>query len=114
MTRIDLPHCHHGITQTITHAHRAFDCTFCFGPDGYIREVFMRAAKEGSDLDAFLSDSCIAISLLLQHGETLEAPSKAFGENRVEGAESDPPSSALGSIVRAGALLDRRALEVIR
>ena len=73
----------------------------------------MHSNKDGSDLDAFLSDSCIAISLLLQHGERMETLARAFGENRLEGAETGPPSSALGSIARAGAALDRKALEVV-
>lgn len=114
MTRTPLPNRRYGITskvqwKTWDGREQIFDCTFGFGPDAYVREVFMRAQKEGSDMDALLSDSCIAISILLQHGETCESLCGHFGENRPEGEASGPASSPLGAIVRVGADLDKRA-----
>lgn len=114
MTRTPLKNRRHGITSRVSHGGHDFDVTFGFDECGVIREVFMRSVKEGTDLSAFLSDSCIAISLLLQHGESMESLAKAFGENRLEGEIEGPASSALGTIAREGARLDRKALEVVR
>jgi hypothetical protein len=69
-------------------------------------EVFADAKRTGSDSQAQLADSCIAISLLLQHGLTMKQIAEAFGESRSEGMASGPPSSILGCIARAGVALE--------
>lgn len=88
---------------------RDFVITFGFDPqdDLHVRECFCHSAKTGSDIAAILSDSCIAISLLLQRGYSLADLAHSFGENRAEGEAHGPPSSPLGSIVRAGIALER-------
>lgn len=91
-----------------------FDATFNFGACGRVQEVFMRSTKEGNDLSSLLVDGCIAISLLLQRGETMAGLAAAFGENRAEGQMLGPPSSPLGAIARAGADLDQRAAELLK
>ncbi len=114
MVRNKLPNRRHGITETVTHVSATgnthkFDVTFGFDDVG-IREVFLHGGKEGTDLQAILTDACIAISMLLQHGETCQTLNHSFGENRAEGSILGPASSPLGTIVRAGAKLEVRAI----
>ena len=106
MTRARLPSRRHGITMPVEHRGQRFDCTFGIGEDGYVREAFMRSAKDGTDFSALMVDACIAVSMLLQHGETMQTLAQAFGENRAEGESVGPPQSALGAIARAGAAID--------
>lgn len=103
--RTPLPNLRKGLTVPVEFKNQKFDVTYNFDKEGIVREAFMRATKEGNDLSSLLTDGCIAVSLLLQHGMTMEALSKAFGEDRQEGRAIGPPSSALGAIARAGALL---------
>jgi hypothetical protein len=111
VTRTRLPNRRHGITMPVEHRNQTFDCTFGMGNDGHVREVFMRSTKEGNDFSALMVDACIAASMLLQHGESMETLAEAFGENRAEGEKTGTPQSALGAIVRAGADIDRRAAQ---
>jgi hypothetical protein len=80
-----------------------------FGLDqlGHVKEVFGRASKTGTDLQGLISDGCIAVSLLLQHGMSIEEVAVALGENRPEGEKSGPPASPLGAIARAGVEVER-------
>ncbi len=71
-----------------------------------VLEVFADGKRTGSDQQAQLSDACIAISLLLQHGVTVEQLAAAFGEVRNEGEETGHPASVLGAIVRAARELE--------
>jgi hypothetical protein len=50
----------------------AMDATFGFDDVGEIREVFCTDWKAGSDNYAIVSDACILLSLLLQHGYNVE------------------------------------------
>jgi len=106
--RTPLPNLRAGLTVPVEFKNQKFDVTYNFDGEGIVREAFMRATKEGNDLSSLLTDGCIAVSLLLQHGMTLEGLSKAFGEDRQEGQAIGPPSSALGAIARAGAALDNK------
>jgi hypothetical protein len=114
VTRTRLPARRHGITMPVHHRNQTFDCTFGMGDDGHVREAFMRSTKEGNDFSALMVDACIAVSMLLQHGERMETLVEAFGENRAEGETIGEPQSALGAIVRAGAEIDRRAQQSSR
>lgn len=113
MTRTGLPWKRHGITMPVSFDNQrgsvhTFDVTFGIGEDGRVQEAFMRSTKEGNDLSDLLRDGCILFSLLLQHGETAEVISAAMGENRLEGQASGPEASAMGSIARAAAELDKQ------
>jgi hypothetical protein len=113
MTRTQLPNRRHGLTVPVEHRNQKFDCTFSFDESGHVREAFMRSTKEGNDFSALMVDGCIAISMLLQHGQTCESLVKAFGNNRLEGETDDHPQSALGAIARVGADLDARVLKLV-
>ena len=108
-----LPNRRHGLTLPVQHRNQFFDCTFGFDEAGRVREVFMRSTKEGNDFSALMVDACIAASMLLQHGETMASLAASFGENRADGEKSGAPQSALGAIVRRGAMLDEQARIVL-
>ena len=74
--------------------------------EGRVMECFANGAKAGSDMQAILTDACIAISVLLQHGAKASDLARMFGENRAEGEASGPPASPLGAIARAAAEID--------
>lgn len=108
-------------SSTVVVSRKSFDgsmrewvVTFGWGPTG-IREVFCTASydnpkmKTGSDEQAFINDSCIAISLLLQHGVHAAALARAFGEDRPMSQPNDqgPPSSPLGAIAREAVRLEK-------
>ena len=100
MTRIDIPKGRHGITMPVEYKTggggiQSFDATF--GITDRVIEVFMRATKEGNDFSILLQDACIAISLLLQHGESPADLVKSFSD-----------TSPMSAIVRAAADLDER------
>ena len=54
---------------------------------GRLGEVFLEAAKIGTDLDIAVSDSAVAVSLALQHGCELETLRDAFLKNSEGNAE---------------------------
>lgn len=109
--RLVLPARRHAITlQVMAKNSDSLHVTFGLSPDGNLVETFCNpdsSLKVGSDLQAIVNDSCIAISLLLQHGMTFRQLAASFGEDRVEGAVDGPPSSWLGAIARRGAELER-------
>ena len=76
MTRIPLPNRRHGVTIPVEHRNQTFFCTFSFDDAGVVREAFMRSTKEGNDFSALMVDACIAVSMLLQHGESSFAITK--------------------------------------
>jgi hypothetical protein len=118
MTRTVLPHRRVSTTMFVKHVgndgnEHEFLVTFGFGREAplKVREVFCGSPKVGSDMQAFINDSCIAISLLLQHGMTMSELASAFGENRPEGSSSGPPSSPLGSIAKKAVEIERGLLD---
>ena len=106
--RTVLPNRRPGCTTEIIHEGHSYIVTFGFDKVGRVREVFLRQNKTGSDIDSMMSDACIAISLLLQHGMDIHGLVAAFGENRDEGANEGPPASPLGAIARAGAEIETK------
>ena len=85
---------------------KIYEITFGFDEHtGRVLECFCSTPKTGSDSQATVNDSCIAISLLLQDGWRLADLAARFGENRGEGADHGPASSILGAMVRAGQVL---------
>jgi hypothetical protein len=105
-----LPQRRDGEVIRIRHEDAIFDVTFNRDPTtGRWSECFYantNTVKFGSQVHAMLSDACIAISKLIEKGETFATISNAMGENRASGAASGPPSSVLGASARRGAQLD--------
>ena len=111
MTRTPLPPRRNALTRYVVHTganggHQAYSVTFGVH-DGRVMEIFCNSPKEGSDIQGLINDACIAISVLLQHGETAAGLANMFGENRAEGSPSGPPSSPIGTIARIAAGIDK-------
>lgn len=112
MGRTPLDNRRTGIVEDVSYVsaggnEQRFTVRFGFDKGGAIKECFCNSLKSGTDLNGLINDSCIAISLLLQHGMSMAGLSEAFGENRSEGQEHGPPSSPLGAIVKAGAAIEQ-------
>jgi hypothetical protein len=68
MTRHRLPARRVAETHAIAFAGRQYRVTVGRYPDGRIGEVFASSGKEGSNIEAMLSNACVLASLALQHG----------------------------------------------
>jgi hypothetical protein len=79
-----------------------FTATYGFDAARQVREVFCLSQKSGTDLQSLLHQACIAISVGLQHGATMEELLHTLGEDN----SALHPRSIIGTIVRAGAVLD--------
>ncbi len=97
-------------TEALEVAGQTFTATVGFDPmDGRPCEVFMTAGKEGSTLDALLSDAAVAISVALQHGVSAKALAKSVGrlpEGPVTPADLDRDKPARIPASPIGAALD--------
>jgi len=69
MARQNLPNRRANETVNVTHDGHTFAVTLGFEPvTGEVREIFTHGAKVGSAMDGILDDTCIILSILLQHG----------------------------------------------
>ena len=96
--------CH---TETLEMARQEFTACIGFDPEtGQPRELFLDGGKEGSQVDALLSDAATAISIALQYGVPPAALVKSVG--RLPGLPVTPatldhlatghqPASAIGA-----------------
>lgn len=96
--------------KDVNGATHQYIATFGFNADLEVKEVFCASGKSGADVRMMLEDSCVLLSLCLQHGMSIEDAAKAMGERRGEGAKSGPPASPLGAIVKKAAVFQ----EVLR
>lgn len=112
---MNIPQRREGMTVRLHHYGSMFDVTYNVHPKtGRLFECFYAAngmIKHGSDVQALLTDACIAISKRLEHGESFEEIAASFGEDRAPGATSGPASSILGVIARAGIKLEKELAE---
>lgn len=101
MTRTPLPGRRPNITETAEYRGQPIAITVGFDLDGTPREVFANGAKEGSDMQHTLCDSCIIISIALQSGIEATALSRHLGTipGWVNGKEGEVPASPLGVIM---------------
>ncbi len=69
MARQRLPNRRANETVNVTHDKRTYAITLGLDPaTGEVREIFTHGAKVGSAMDGILDDTCIILSILLQHG----------------------------------------------
>ncbi len=69
--------CH---TETLAVDGQSFEATVGFDPkSGQPREVFLNGGKEGSQVDAMLSDAATVLSVALQFGVPVAALAKSVG-----------------------------------
>lgn len=66
--------------ETLEVAGQTFSCCIGFDPEtGQPRELFLDSSKQGSQVDALLSDAATAISVALQFGVPPSALAKSIG-----------------------------------
>lgn len=94
MSRQRLPDRRAAMTASIEHGGSRFTVTIGFYPDGRPGEVFTHGIKTGSSLDALLTDACVLLSLLFQHG--VEPQDLAHSMGRLGNAE---PASVIGAVI---------------
>ena len=96
-------------TETLEVDGQSFEATVGFEPeDNSPRELFLKAGKEGSLLNAMLDDAAVVISVALQHGVPSKALAKSIGRLPGNGAAS-LSNRTPGSVLPAspiGAALD--------
>ncbi len=109
--RFRLPNRRPAYTETLEVDGQAFEATVgCDPEDGSPRELFLKAGKEGSMLNAQLADAAVVISVALQYGIPAAALSKSVGrrpDNGVSQADQDDvarPENMPASLI--GAALD--------
>ena len=102
------------VTWTTTHGSQSFSLTFGFHPEtARLSEVFYSDGQRvGSQLQHEISDGCVLISLLLQHGATPDAIGHSLSRIPVLG--QDAPASVIGAIVEARRQEAERMDEAVR
>jgi hypothetical protein len=78
----------------LEHDGARFMVTIGFYPDGRPGEVFTHGARSGSNLDALLTDACVVVSCLIQHG--IQPRELASSMGRLGNAR---PASVIGAVV---------------
>lgn len=103
MPRTPLPARRRNETREITLGAATFAVCIGFDDAGTPREVFATGPREGSDMQAVVSDACVLISIALQHGIEPDALAHSLGRvpRWVNGEEGDGPASVIGLIVEA-------------
>jgi hypothetical protein len=81
-------------TFEITHNQQRVTITLGFYPNHGIGEVFISAAKAGSELEATARDGAILVSMMLQHGITLAGVASALTRD-----QDGRPSSIIGAVI---------------
>ena len=82
-------------TVAVTHEGSTYAVTLGFDPaTGEVREIFTHGAKVGSAMDGILDDTCILLSILLQHG--VQPSSFAGSMGRL--GHSGEPASVIGRL----------------
>ncbi len=90
MTRQRLPNRRPNETVAVAHDGCSYAVTLGFDPTtGEVREIFSHGAKVGSAMDGILDDTCILLSIMLQHGVQ---PSSFVGSMGKLGHGGEPAS----------------------
>lgn len=103
MIRLRLPNRRPCVTHSIDSGR--FTASIGFDQSGRPRELFLSGGKPGSDLDAVLGDTAVAVSVALQSGVSAEAMALSVGRAGSPPAAISPIGIALDLI----ALCEREA-----
>ena len=109
--RTRLPNRRPSMTATLEAAGQTFDASIGFDTEDQPREVFLRTARDGSQLNALLADAAVVISVALQHGITPAALAKSVG--RIPGGAISPTDLDHPRPERAPASPIGRALDLL-
>lgn len=101
--RVPLPARRPSVTRAVTIADRPVAVTVGFYLDGRPGEVFADGPKEGSQMQAVLSDACVLISIALQHGLSPAALAHSLGRSPAPwlGEDATVWASPIGAILEA-------------
>lgn len=99
-----LPSRRRNVTQEFFFSGQVFTVCIGFDDAGEPREVFADGQREGSQLQAFIDDCCVVLSLALQHGVAASALAHSLGtvpvwQNGVEGVEHCSPIGAICEVL---------------
>jgi len=94
MTRARLPDRRSAETLDLQHAGLRYIVTAGFYPDGCLGEIFIKNHKAGNASDTTARDGGILISLLLQHGCTVETIANAVSRN-----SDGTPAGVIGAVL---------------
>lgn len=100
MTRVTLPYRRQSALREVMFAGRVYTVCVGFYSDGRPAEVFADGAKEGSDVQATISDACVLVSLALQHGIELDGLGRSLGRVPLP-TGGEGPASIIGAIIAA-------------
>jgi hypothetical protein len=91
-----LPACRHCETFELPFGglNRAHTVTVGYYPDGSIGEVFINGGKSGEQVEAIARDGAVLLSMLLQHGVSLDTLRHAITRDG-----QGQPSSIIGVVV---------------
>ena len=90
MPRQRLPNRRPNGTVAVTHDGRIYVATLGYDPTtGQVQEIFAHDAKMDSAMDGILDDTCVLLSILLQHGVQ---PSSFVGSMGKLGHGGEPAS----------------------
>lgn len=99
--RQTLPSTRESVTHKFSVARHEGYLTVGLYPDGRPGEIFLKMAKEGSTLSGMCQAFCLAFSLAMQYGLSVEEACKRFRGMRFEpmGATSNPDIPEASSII---------------
>lgn len=108
MTRAQLPNRRRNVTEKVTHTWATGNgikliVTFGFDDRHKVRELFCADSKQGVDMRIMIGDACMAVSLLLQHGHSVQD---------VLDKMAPEPKSVLRTLVEAAAEIEQYIGEV--
>lgn len=95
MARNKLPDRRQSVTISGKYAGTELAVTIGMFPDGSPGEVFGNIGKAGSELERTMNDACVAVSIALQHGASVESIAKTI-------AAREPwqePSSIVAAVI---------------
>lgn len=103
MVRTQLPTRRRNETMTMDWHGQTVSVTFGYDDQGNLREIFADVAKQGTDLNALISDWCVIVSIAIQHG--ISPADLARSLTRVpepmRGRDATVPASLIGTIMEA-------------
>lgn len=103
--RTELPHRRRHLREDCRWGSHKWEVGVGFNDSGKVLEVFISGIKVGSEFEATTEDGAVLISLLLQHGVSLEDLAKRLGR---EGPDPGAPAaSILGVTVHKALELER-------
>lgn len=103
MSRAALPTRRPSEVRRVSFRGREFTVCAGFYPDGRIGEVFVNGEREGSEMEAILSDAAVIASIALQNGASPADLTRSLGRvpEPWRGENVCGPASPIGAVIAA-------------